>query len=76
MTEEELNAIEARFKVTTPGPWYLREDHDYYQGGTYIGSGPQKYVPDPAGKGNSLVPCDASEVQYFEQDIARVESGC
>lgn len=71
-----IEQIKKRLSEANKGPWQTREDYDYYEGGTYIGIGPEKYVPDEDSKygGNKRVPCEIDEVQYFHQDICRVES--
>jgi tryptophan synthase beta subunit len=48
----------------TKGPWLEREDHDYYQGGTYIGTHPFGYTDGRK---------DPTLSDYFERDVCRVE---
>lgn len=60
----------------TQGKREVRTDTDYYMGGTYIGVGPKKYVEDPENRygGQKLIPCDSSEVEYFDEDICLIVS--
>lgn len=38
MTEEELQAIEARANAATPGPWYaIATDDEHFQSAAYVG---------------------------------------
>lgn len=48
--------------------WITYENGDYYQGGTYIGFGPMKYVS------GHKVECAVGEHDYLETEICRVES--
>jgi hypothetical protein len=72
--KEKLESMLAETERATPGPWLSREDFDYYRGGTYLGMGPQKYVPRSDGKGNELTDCDYENAQYFKIDVCRIES--
>lgn len=58
------------------GKWLLREDYDYYQGGSYIGVGPVRYmranepgytIPVP------IIDCAPEEATYFKTDTCRSE---
>ena len=69
--EEQLALCEK----ATAGPWLARDDQDFYQAGRYLGTGPEKYVPDETRDGNKLVPCSIEEVEYFQQDVCRIEGG-
>lgn len=69
MDKSKLQEIKTRALNATPGPILEREDDDYYQGGTYLGTQPYYYVDgkvidgiDPSGKG-----------QCFKRNIFRVE---
>lgn len=71
-----IKRLEETWGHMTEGKWLSREDHDYYQGGTYIGVGPQKWVPEDDGRwGNKLVPCKPGEQSHFRRDICRIQSG-
>ena len=58
--KDALAPIRDRLEKATPGPLLEREDFDYYQGGTYLGINPIKYL-----KGSG---------QYFGKDVCRIES--
>lgn len=62
-----LSRLRELLKKATPGPWIRREDHDYYQSGSYFGCGPVRYE-----EGNK-VPCEPEQAEYFEQDVFRLE---
>lgn len=71
MTLDELQKL---CEEATPGPWLLRHDHDYYQGGEYLGYGPQKYIPDDIYGGCKRVDCEPGEQTYFRTDVCRIEA--
>jgi hypothetical protein len=68
MDPKRLAEIKARLTVAAPGPWSTREDEDYYQGGTYIGHGPEHY------EANERVPGLRADgtAEYFAIDVCRV----
>lgn len=71
-----IKRLEDTWGHMTEGKWLSREDYDYYQGGTYIGVGPQKWVPEDDGReGNKQVSCNHGEHSHFRRDICRIQSG-
>lgn len=48
LTDEELDAIAARVAACPRGPWFAREEDDYYAGGTYVGARPYYTTYDHA----------------------------
>lgn len=62
-------ALRARIAAATKGPLLEREDHDYYQGGTYIGVDPYYYADGMKGAG----PNAAGAFEFFETNVARIE---
>lgn len=73
MKDSYLKQLKKLAEAATPGPWLERQDLDYYQAGTYLGHGPMKYVPRKDGRGNELVSCSIEEVEYFADDVVRIE---
>ena len=69
MTEDELKEIDDRANAATPGEWELREDWDYYQGGTYIGLEPYHYDGCTKVLGRGPGGYDTR----FRHDVCRVE---
>lgn len=69
-----MSRLRELLSKVTPRPWTSREDIDYYQGGTYYGSGPMKYIANPDNPRYQMkVPCGASEAEYFERDVFLLE---
>jgi hypothetical protein len=76
------NKIKAKLKAdleiaskATKGPWYEREDLDYYQAGTYLGVDGYRYGNDATGKLTKLpVDCEKERADSFEKDVCRIES--
>jgi hypothetical protein len=71
-----LKAMEERCAAATPGPWFSRTCYDYYQGGCYIGHGPLRFLRGDEPGYKIPVPqvsCQPKDVEYFQQDVCRVE---
>ena len=78
MNNDELKKLKELCDRATPGPWLVREDFDYYQGGTYLGSGPQRYLkPNEPGYKVPVtrIDCSVADCKYFKVDVCRIESG-
>lgn len=58
----------------TRGPLYEREDHDYYQGGTYLGVEGYRYGRRADGThGEVAVDCSKERAEYFRHNVCRIE---
>lgn len=59
----------------TRGPWYEREEYDYYQAGTYLGTGGYKHGKNSSGAVIKLpVDCQKEKAESFQVNVCRIES--
>lgn len=74
--EKLISEVLALDKKATKGPWFEREDTDYYQAGTYLGGGGYRYGARVDGtRGKIQVDERIERPEYFECDVCRIESG-